>query len=307
MIKNKHPVLLGCSDKCKMKCASFFSEIRRNEINKQFWDLSYAERRSFVLNSCERLEIKRRTTEGADGAYGRHNVFNYNLKDIYGETKHICKHFYLTTLGYKPTNDRFVYEVLSKTPKGSIIPLADKRGKSRSVNFIQKTEINEHIESYNPIISHYRREHAPNIRYLPSDITIRAMHADFLEKFPNIKVSYNIYRCQVKKKNISFARLGNEECETCESMRLHGHKEDNLQLDNCDVCKSWKVHIDLAKEARELYQQEVKENDKSNSYFSADLEKVIMLPRLETFKKVLFTKRLSVYNESFAPLGKKAR
>lgn len=37
--------------------------------------------------------------------------------------------------------------------------------------------------------------------------------------------------------------------------------------------------------------------------FSADLQKVIMLPRVDTFKKVLFIKRLVAYNESFVPVG----
>lgn len=89
-------------------------------------------------------------------------------------------------------------------------------------------------------------------------------------------------------------------------MKLHGHKENNLQLDCRDVCRTWKVHINLATESRELYRQQAKENAQSNSYFSADLEKVIMLPRVDTFKKVIFTKRLSLYNESFVPLGKKS-
>ena len=32
-----------------------------------------------------------------------------------------------------------------------------------------------------------------------------------------------------------------------------------------------------------------------------------VLPRVNTFKKVIFTKRLTVYNESFVPLGKKTK
>jgi len=39
----------------------------------------------------------------------------------------------------------------------------------------------DHIESFNPTISHYHREHAPNIRYLPTDVTITFMHQHFIE------------------------------------------------------------------------------------------------------------------------------
>ena len=38
-------------------------------------------------------------------------------------------------------------------------------------------------------------------------------------------------------------------------------------------------------------------------YFSVDLEKVIMLPRLPEVKTVVFTKRIVAYNLTFAPLG----
>lgn len=34
------------------------------------------------------------------------------------------------------------------------------------------------------------------------------------------------------------------------------------------------------------------------------MQKDIMLPRIDRFKVILFTKRLSVYNESFVPVGK---
>lgn len=37
--------------------------------------------------------------------------------------------------------------------------------------------------------------------------------------------------------------------------------------------------------------------------YSGDLEKVIMLPRLDMFKQAIFTSRLSAYNDTFAPLG----
>jgi len=66
-----------------------------------------------------------------------------------------------------------VLNVLVSTPKGQITPTSDKRGKHPAINkFKYETLVMDHIESLNPTISHYRREHAPNIRYLPSDVTI---------------------------------------------------------------------------------------------------------------------------------------
>lgn len=72
----------------------------------------------------------------------------------------------------------------------------------------------DHIETFNPTISHYRREHAPNVRYLPSDVTITFIYQHFIKKFPESDrnyILYEYYRCKVKEKNISFAQLGHEQ------------------------------------------------------------------------------------------------
>ena len=45
----------------------------------------------------------------------------------------------------------------------------------------------------------------------------------------------------------------------------------------------------------------------NTSFFSVDLQKVIMLPKLPGVKTVVFTKRIIAYNLTFAPLGDKKR
>lgn len=216
--------------------------------------------------------------------------------------------FFLTTLGYKKTNDRVLTEVLSKTPKGSIQPNRDNRGKHAKHNKFQREDlIIQHIESFNPMISHYRREHAPHTRYLPSDVNVSIMFQDFKQKYPDLTLSYDLYRQKVKNLRISFATLGHEECEDCECFKLHGHSEKNLQED-CEKCQTWKIHIDKANKARTLYRQHSEHLfEEETLCFSADLQKVIMLPRVDSFKTVLFTKRIVAYHESFVPVGKKSK
>lgn len=165
-----------------------------------------------------------------------------------------CKTFFLTTLGYHQKNDRFIFEVLSKTPISQITPAPDKRGQKKPANFIAKEEVISHISSFHPQVAHYRREHAPNTLYLPSDISVSLVHKDFLEKYPDLKCSYDVYRCQLKKMKISFAKLGHEECETCEQFKLHGHKQDELVPDGQE-CQNWSKHINSAKESRTLYRE----------------------------------------------------
>lgn len=125
------------------------------------------------------------------------------------------------------------------------------------------------------------------------------MHQDFLQKYKT-SCSYELYRkVVVNNKKISFTKLGHEQCESCEEFRLHDntHTQDNLK-ENCDKCVLWSKHITRANEARKMYKSSSDSRfDDKTVCISADLQKVIMLPRIDTFKWVLFVKRLVSYHE----------
>lgn len=158
--------------------------------------------------------------------------------------------------------------------------------------------------SFEPSISHYTREHAPNRLYLPSDLSIKAMHKEFLEKNPSYNVSYDKYCEVVGELNISFVKLGHKKCEQCEKFRLHDetHTKENLQED-CLGCTKWSNHNKRATMSREQYKLDSELDIPDTVVYSADLEKVIMLPRIDMFKSAIFTHRIVVYNESFVPTG----
>jgi hypothetical protein len=126
---------------------------------------------------------------------------------------------------------------LNKTPIGDLCPPFNKHLlKTKYTNSNYNTIAHElvhhdHIEEFNPSISYYRKEHAPNTRYLPSDINATLMHASFIKINPGCNISYEFYRKKLKEKHISFATLGNEECEVCESFKLHEHNDESLSSD----------------------------------------------------------------------------
>ncbi|CAH1103735.1 unnamed protein product [Psylliodes chrysocephalus] len=105
--------------------------------------------------------------------------------------------------------------MLNNVAHGSLTPNRDRRGLAAPTNKCNREILQQHISSFHPCISHYRREHAPNRLYLPHNITIRSMHADYLQKYPKNKVSYYTYRKVMSDMNISFTKLGNEECDNC--------------------------------------------------------------------------------------------
>ncbi|KAK9719996.1 hypothetical protein QE152_g22289 [Popillia japonica] len=149
------------------------------------------------------------------------------------EREVVCKTFFLATLGYLLKNDKLLRNVLSYGKSGKIVAKRDHRGIGTPHNKFDTQIISNHIETFNPVISHYRREHAPNRRYLPIDISIKMMYNNFRNQYPQHDISYALYRREVVKKNISFVKLGHEECWSCESFLLHekstSHTKENIR------------------------------------------------------------------------------
>ncbi|KAG5896717.1 hypothetical protein JTB14_014593 [Gonioctena quinquepunctata] len=176
-------------------------------------------------------------------------------------------------------------------------------------NKIDHLPIIEHINSFGPQISHYRREHAPNRKYRPSDLSVRKMFDSFKQQFTSFIGSYGLHRKILKQENISFVKLGHKECEDCEYFLLHNEdrKKDNLAPD-CAICQQWDEHIKKADKSRTRYKEYAgREPVEEEIVFSVDLEKVIMLPRCDMFKNVIFSRRIIAYNESFVPVGTKQK
>ena len=147
------------------------------------------------------------------------------------------------------------------------------------------------------------------------------MFKDFCSRHEDVKIFYAYYYKKGKKMNISFVKLGEEECERCDIHDKHLediHKLDKHELSkpdengknrkptsfDCADCADFELHIKTAAEAREIYREkknrEWTDNKKAGS---VDMQKVIMLPRLPGLKVVVFCKRIVVFNKTFAPAG----
>ena len=76
--------------------------------------------------------------------------------------------------------------------------------------------------------------------------------------------------------------------------------------DCCDICTSYEEHKFKAVQSRLAYKEDaIKVNSLYQSYFSVELQKFTMLPRLPGVKTVAFTRRIIAFKETFAPLGNK--
>ncbi|KAG5861482.1 hypothetical protein JTB14_024714 [Gonioctena quinquepunctata] len=285
-----------CTNKCIRKCKDKITENRRQQINDEFWKMSWSEQRIFIVGQCQR-QIPKKHIENSSTA----NTYFYYLKNEEGTSAQVCKPFFLTTLGFKYNNDTVLQNALKNSQNHLLSTKRDMRGRKPSTSKLDHKKIIIHIGSFNPSISHYRREHAPDRRYLPEDINIKFMWNDYNNKNKNDQCSYDVYRNVLKNMNISFTKLGHEQCETCGIFSFHEHSED-IQP-NCEKCEEQTGHLEKVKKARAAYQKDKFQKDKKIMCYSVDLQKVIMLPRMDQYKIVLFTPRIVIFNESFVPVG----
>lgn len=199
------------------------------------------------------------------------------------------KSFFLTTLGYNPTNDRVNTNVMSKDTD-SILPSTDRRGKHSKTPKTNRDLIKTTLNLFHPLCHTIEG--------------IRSMHADFTSVNPNIKCSCELYRrCVSKDFNISFTKLEREECEICETFNLHNLDRTKTSLSgDCTYCDLWNQHIKKEAESRENYKSDAEKASLKTVCFSADLKKVIMLPQIDMFNRVVPTQKLvsvfilSLYN-----------
>lgn len=296
----KNPMKEPCHNLCKKMCSLAFTEKERQDMHSFYWSLDREQQGIYIKNLVEPEECGKVSKKEPK----KKRSVTYRYKFSKGDTKvEVCKTFFLCTLGFDKKNDRRVLDVLKKP----VTEQKDKRdGRNLKIRQVDKQLLTDHVNSFNPCVHHYRRLHAPNRKYLPSDLSITDMYKNFIETHTDVKISWETYRNHVTNvMNISFAKLGHEECETCETFNLHNPAHVKNGCDpSCETCSSYLKHKARYVKARKLYDTDAKKKCTSNEiYASVDLQKVIMLPRMDTFKCTIFCPRLVAYNETFVPLG----
>ena len=244
-----------------------------------------------------------------------------------GELIQVCKTMFLHTLGARTDGilKRFV-EAKARSPAESIYPCKEKRGRKKVSTNPTRDAVIEHINSFNPVSSHYRREHAPHRRYLEAHMTIQSMcksfqkfkkyikcqvlnfkllilninilflalYQDFVSK--GHEISYESYRQIFASENIGFGENRTDDCEVCLQFERHKHEipQDHV-TETCEICEKSLKHLQKAKSARQKYREDMQQ---PNAY-AMDMQKVILIPKLTT-KESFFVSRLVCFNETLA-------
>ena len=208
---------------CKLRKCNIDEDVRL-QINQQYWQLDPQARKMWIATYCKFRDPKRRYASASSCDNQRRKITREFMLPVNGADTPVCQMMFLSTLGY--TTDS-VLQTLQSTRNEYGFVQADARGKhapKHKLTAADRDRLTSHINKYNPCISHYRREHAPKRLYLPAELDIKEMYEDYkncmMERGHKI-MSYMTYWRQVKEMNISFAKLGVEECEICDEFKIH--------------------------------------------------------------------------------------
>ena len=273
-----------------------------------FWNLSFDRRRDWIVSNVNQIPKQRVTNTNKKSR--RSNTIVWSMG-----SKKVCKSFFLNTLGY--SNDKVVVAalknasvaVLSTDSELVVGAHGDGRGHHKPANKFPEDfskQVVDHIESYRPQISHYKREHAPHRRYLPSDLSVRDMHRHFIDKqkVENGRTcSYGYYLQIFTSMNISFSQPSNDLCHTClVHDNSHPKAEDHTcSTCNCDTCLNYPEHKLRASQARHAMEADTSrmQTDDNLLVTTVDLQKAITMPKVPT-KEHFFSRKVVVFNETFA-------
>lgn len=199
--------------------------------NNDYWNLMNRHLQRIWLSSKVTEELsKRKLREGRRDITRKYVLPIKNSDGVVTDIK-VCQKFFLSTLGYGNANVLTSLRKSLTDPNGNklLIPKEDQRGRHPPPNKKDKNLLIAHINSYNPLRSHYRREHAPNRKYLPPDLSIIAMHNDYNNTHADAKVSYEVYRQIIDKLNIGFYEATPDKCGFCQEKELNDSEENRIQ------------------------------------------------------------------------------
>lgn len=264
-----------------MGCRHKFSLARIHEIWESFYCMSFDARRQWVYSF-----VSRKIREG------KRPLYTFHLPDEDNNRVVVCCKLFNRTIGYHDKNN-MVQSMMPNTTPGALAPKLDGRGRAKDPKAINRDAVKRHILSIPGGISHYRRAHAPNVRYVPPELSYQSMY-DLYKESPiyqedKAACCYEIYRQVCHELNISNAKLGHEECEACELL-----KEQPASL---------RKHKRKVKRVRKEYRRDSERQTDDQPVYTLDLQRVMMLPRLEQFKKVIFTRRVVAFHHTMAPAG----
>lgn len=173
LVPEKHvKTTKDCLTSCKFKCSERINDTDREHIFKAFYSLNANEKKHFLLNTTERINVRSRSS---DANHRRQYSFKYFFL-VRANRYTVCKNFYLGTLAI---SQKPVYNVHQGKSEMNI-PKPDGRGLSETSVHALPTEakdrIRQHIMSFKLVDSKPVKQFSRKKQYLEAGLSIKQMY-----------------------------------------------------------------------------------------------------------------------------------
>ncbi|XP_022204396.1 uncharacterized protein LOC111049285 [Nilaparvata lugens] len=313
----------GSDCKCRGKCFEVIPLAARDNVIKNFNLLETTnEQNSYLCGLISLVPVQRRRP--------RVEQANALLKDVTCKYKvrcivenkvtefPVCRKAFTAIHGITKKKVEFLINSLKLTGRSP----KDQRGKHKNRKHRHNAEVIDsvkaHIDSFNGRGAHYSTKDTSK-KYLPEDLSINKMHKLFMEKYPDIKVSYESYRSVFNNDfNISFGYPRTDTCSFCDEhnikleclkIELKEIKDDEKKAEAETKVREVEIQLKLhLKKAEKFYQLKAKArklSKKPGGYTAVcmDFGKNLCVPNI-TSNDAYYKRQLSVFCFNIHNLGK---
>lgn len=277
-VQKNVPVPLG-NHKCRVKCSENITEADRQRVNATFWKTASSHaQHQYVADHVDLVEIKQGKTRSASRKY------HITIK---GKRQKVCRDFFLKTLHI---SNSFVDKSVTDKQKNEGYVHTDKRGwrkgTGRKYSEKDELEIQQHIESFPELESHYYREKSQGIKYLNENLNSHKMYMMYRETVANPVKEWKYKEVLDLKYKVKFGLPSIDACDLCAKLTTEELSEHTMLFTA--------AFEEMKKDHQQIPGKHVA---------TFDLQKVLPCPLLP-YKDWFYKRTLSMYNLTICPNGK---
>lgn len=272
-----------CTEKCRLKCSTKFSDDKRKLILQDFYSLDVNSKNSLLFGNITPVDVARQRKNATNH---KSHSYKYSLV-LDNQQIHVCKTAFCAL--YQISRKK-VDIIKGKMESGQSAPSKDARGRHMNrphkISDVVEEAVVAHINRFPTEQSHYSRNSNPHKRYLAPNLNMSLMYRLYIEdckeqnKPDNYLIKKSTYaKIFTTKFNLSFSHPKSDTCSKCDSGKSNAEHEENVKLG-----------FELMSKDREKALK-----DKNECYITVDLQQTMPLPKLTT-SKAFYLRQIWFYN-----------
>lgn len=272
-------------EKTKVYFCNKVTNEKRSQIFQNFWtDLTWDQKKMFVVNNVEKTEPKRRKTETKETQ--KSNSFIYYLR-VAGQPLRVCKKMFLHTLCIGEWSVRTWCNTENNGMIASSTEVNERRRTSQEPKLCEKRKFLENwFDQLPKIPSHYARADT-NKEYIEDNILKNKsqLYKRYVECYEGKPLSTFVFDEIFQRKNLGIFQPRKDQCDVCCSFNTGNINQEDYE-----------AHI-LSKDRARIEKQtdKIEALNKNCHLITMDLQAVQLCPRMYA-SALYYKQKLRVHN-----------